>query len=452
MIIKSKGCYDIYGIEAKKWNYVNSVIDDLMERYNYDYIRTPIFEDTNLFHRGVGEDTDIVTKETYDFKDRSNRPLTLRPEGTAGVVRSYIENKMYGSNKPVKLYYNGTMYRYERPQAGRDRELTQFGCEVIGSTDAIVDAEVISIPVNLFKMLGLKNVLVKINTIGDSESRDNYRDALVKYFQKYEPELCDDCKRRLNTNPLRILDCKVDRDKDYMKNAPKISEYLNEESKLRFEKVQTYLEAMNIDYEIDESLVRGLDYYNHTVFEIEASVKDFGSNNVLTGGGRYNGLVKKLDGPDDDGVGFAIGLGRLMLALEKENINLPINNSIDIFVMYVNDEEKQIAAGLVQELRMNGYSVDTDYASRSLKSQFKQADRLKSKLLIILNSEEIANGNIKVKNNITKKEDLINFNYLNYYIDEALTNIEYESNLEQLKNSSCSCGEDCQCDDCHCEK
>ena len=279
MISKPKGCYDLYGTEAKRWQYVNSIIDDLMVQYNYNYIRTPIFEDTNLFHRGVGEDTDIVTKETYDFKDRSDRPLTLRPEGTAGVVRSYIENKMYGTNKPVKLYYNGTMYRYERPQAGRDRELTQFGCEVIGSSDEMIDAEVISIPVNLFKILGLKNILVKINSIGDRQSRENYKEALVNHFKQYEMELCSDCKRRLNTNPLRILDCKLDSDKEYMKSAPKISDYLNEKSKERFRKVQTYLEAMNIDYEIDESLVRGLDYYNHTVFEIEAkddkAIKEF---------------------------------------------------------------------------------------------------------------------------------------------------------------------------------
>ncbi len=428
MITKPKGCLDIYGDEAKKWQYVNSVIDDLMVRYNYSYIRTPIFENTNLFHRGVGEDTDIIKKETYDFKDKGDRALTLRPEGTAGIVRSYIENKMYGNNLPVKLYYNGTMYRYERPQALRDRELTQFGCEVIGSNDEIVDAEVISIPVNLFKTLGLKNILVKINSIGDTISRNNYKEALVKYFSKHKDKLCSDCLRRLETNPLRILDCKVDRDSEIFANAPKISDYLNEESKKRFEVVQTYLEAMNIDYEIDEKLVRGLDYYNHIVFEIEAKVKDFGSNNVLAGGGRYNGLVKNLGGPDDDGVGFAIGMGRLMAALESENITLPINDSIDVFVMYVNDEEKQVASGLVQDIRMKGYIVDTDYNGRSLKSQFKQADRLKSKILIILNSDELKKGLIKVKNNQTKKEELININYLEYYIEEVMTTYDIDNN------------------------
>ena len=421
MITKPKGCYDIYGVEAKKWQYINSVIDELMSKYNYDFIRTPVFEDTNLFHRSVGNDSDIVTKETYDFKDRAGRDLTLRPEGTAGVVRSYIENKMYGDNLPVKLYYNETMYRYERPQAGRERELTQFGCEVIGSDDVMVDAEIISIPVNLFKILGLKDVLVKINSIGDQESRTNYRNALVDYFKPHEEELCEDCKRRLKTNPLRILDCKVDKDLSIMKNAPKISEYLNEYSKNRFLQVQTYLEAMNIDYEIDEKIVRGLDYYNHTVFEIEANVKDFGSNNVLAAGGRYSGLVKNLGGPDDSGVGFGMGMSRLLLALLKENIELPIDDSIDVFIMYVNEEEKQTAIGLVQDLRIKGYSVETEYNNRSLKSQFKRADRLKAKILIILNSDEIKEGNIKMKNNITKKEEMVNINYLEYYIEEVLT-------------------------------
>ena len=219
MITKPKGCHDLYGNEAKKWKYVEKVIDSLMERYNYTYMRTPIFESSELFHRGVGEGTDIVTKETYDFKDRGDRDITLRPEGTAGIVRSYIENKMYGEPGPVKVYYNGTMYRYERPQSGRDREFTQFGVEVLGSDDPLVDAEVISIPVILYKMLGLSGIKVKINSLGDKESRDNYRDALVKYFEPHIDELCEDCHERLKKNPLRILDCKVDKDNKILKNA-----------------------------------------------------------------------------------------------------------------------------------------------------------------------------------------------------------------------------------------
>jgi len=434
MITKPKGCYDIYGTEAKKWQYLNQVIDCIMEKYNYDFIRTPIFESTELFHRGVGETTDIVSKETYDFKDRGDRLMTLRPEGTAGVVRSYIENKMYGDVQPVKFYYNGTMYRYERPQSGRDRELTQFGVEVLGSDDAIVDAEVISIPVNIFKLLGLKEIKVNINSLGDTESRNAYRKALVDYFTPHIDSLCEDCKTRLAKNPLRILDCKVDKDLEIMKNAPVTLDYLNKESKERFEKVKEYLDAMAIDYEVVPTLVRGLDYYNHSVFEIEAKVEGFGSNNVLAGGGRYNGLVSKLGGPETCGIGFAAGVGRVISALDKEGIELPINNSVDAFVMYVNDEEKKIATSLVQDLRMNGFSVETEYNGRSLKSQFKQADRLNSKLLIILNSEELKNGVIKVKNNITKEEKLVSVMELIDYLDLELT------------HDSCNCGDDCDCE------
>ena len=433
MITKPKGCYDIYGEEAKKWQYLNQVIDCIMEKYNYSFIRTPIFESTELFHRGVGETTDMVTKETYDFKDRGDRLMTLRPEGTAGVVRSYIENKMYGEVQPIKLYYNGTMYRYERPQSGRDRELTQFGVEVLGSDDAIVDAEVISIPVNIFKLLGLKEIKVNINSLGDTESRNNYRKVLIDYFTPYKSELCEDCKKRLEKNPLRILDCKVDKDLEIMKNAPVTLDYLNEESKNRFESVKEYLDAMEIDYEVNPTLVRGIDYYNHTVFEIEANVAGFGSNNVLAAGGRYNGLVSLLGGPETCGIGFAAGIGRIILALDKEGISLPIDNSVDVFVMYVNEVEKKIAAGLVQEMRMNGFSVDTEYNGRSLKSQFKQADRLNTKILIILNSEELEQGKIKVKNNITKEEKLVNVMELIEYIDSEL------SKMLHCQDENCNC-------------
>ena len=442
MITKPKGCHDIYGMEAKKWKYVSDLIDSVCEKYNYEFIRTPIFESSELFHRGVGETSDIVTKETYDFVDRGDRKMTLRPEGTAGVVRSYIENKMYGDPQPIKLYYNGTMYRYERPQSGRDRELTQFGVEVIGSDDPMIDAEVISIAVNIYKLVGLKGIKVNINSLGDSESRNNYREALIKYFTPYINEMCEDCKNRLERNPLRILDCKVDADSDIMKNAPKITDYLNEESRLRFEQVQQYLSLMDIDYVVNPSIVRGLDYYDHTVFEVEATVEGFGSQNVLGAGGRYNNLVKQLGGPDVPGIGFASGLGRLMLAIEKEQIALPISDSIDAFVMYVSDTEKQYATTLVQELRMNGFKVDTEYTGRSLKSQFKQADRLNSKIFIILNDEDLKNNEIKVKNNETKEEQLVELDYLMYYLDEMLG----------MEDASCDCGCECESDlhECHC--
>ncbi len=448
MYTKPKGCYDIYGLDAKKWQYVNKVIDMLMEKYNYTFIRTPIFESSEVFHRGMGDSTDVVRKETYDFMDRGDRNMTLRPEGTAGVVRSYIENKMYGdATQPVKVYYNGTMYRYERPQSGRDREFTQFGVEALGSDDPMVDAEVISIPVNLFKMLGLKEIKVSINSLGDKESRDNHREALIKHFKPHLEELCPDCKERFAKNPLRILDCKVDKDHTYLKDAPSTIDYLNEESKERFEKVKEYLALLEVDYVVDPKLVRGLDYYNHTVFEIEAKVDGFGSNNVLGAGGRYNGLVTLLDGPETAGMGFAMGIGRLIQALELEKIKLPIVDDIEIFIMYVSETEKKYAMSLMQSLRMFGFRVETEYTSRGLKGQFKQADRLNSKLLIILNDEDLKKDEVKVKNNKTKEEVSIGLDYLLYYLDETLS-IEDDHGCgcgesHDEEEHSCECGGHC---------
>ena len=461
MIQKQKGCNDITGREAKVWKYVDSVIDSLMEKYNYNYIRTPIIEATELFHRGIGESTDIVSKESYDFQDKGGRNITLRPEGTAGVVRSYIENKMYGDpNQPVKVYYNGTMYRYERPQSGRDRELTQFGMEILGSDDPLSDAEVISLAVSIYKMLGLKEIKVNINTLGDNESRKNYRDTLVKYFKPHIKDFCEDCQERLEKNPLRILDCKVDCDNEILKNAPKTIDYLNDESRDRFEKVQDYLDIMGIKYEINPNIVRGLDYYNHTVFEIEAKVDGFGSNNVLGGGGRYNGLVSQLDGPETPCVGFACGVGRLVKALELEKVKLPIVEDIDLFLMYVNDEEKKYACYLAQELRLAGFIVDTEYTGRGLKGQFKQADRLNAKFTIVLNSEDLDNNEVKIKNNKTKEEEIISLDVLIYYLDEQLSSMEDECDCG-CHGDGCNCDDDCDCgcqegeectcgDDCEC--
>lgn len=457
MIQKQKGCNDIYGKEAKIWKYVDTIIDTMMEKYNYNYIRTPIIEATELFHRGIGETTDVVTKESYDFQDKGGRNITLRPEGTAGVVRSYIENKMFGDpNQPVKVYYNGTMYRYERPQSGRDRELTQFGMEVLGSDDPLSDAEVISLAVNIYKILGLKEIKVNINSLGDNESRTKYRDALIEYFKPHIGDFCEDCKERLEKNPLRILDCKVDAENEILKKAPKTLDYLNDESRIRFNKVQEYLDIMQIDYEINPTIVRGLDYYNHTVFEIEAKVEGFGSNNVLGGGGRYNGLVNQLDGPDTPCVGFACGLGRLVKALELEKVKMPIVEDIDLFLMYVNEDEKKYAAYLSQELRLAGFIVDTEYTGRALKGQFKQADRLNAKFTCVLNSEDLNNNEIKIKNNETKTEEIISLDVLIYYLDEQISALEADDNECGCDTNHChdekhecsgECGGNCHCHD-----
>ena len=434
MIQKQKGTNDIFGIQAKKWKYIDGIIDMVMEKYNCNYIRTPIFEDFNLFHRGIGESTDIVSKETYDFEDKGGRRIALRPEGTAGVVRSFIENKMYGDPvQPIKVYYNGTMYRYERPQSGRDRELTQFGVEILGSDDVISDAETISIAINVYKMIGLKDLKVKINSLGDKESRDNYRKVLTDYFKPHIKDLCEDCQERLEKNPLRILDCKVDADNPIIKNAPTTIDYLNEESKKRFEDLKEMLDLLQINYEVDPKIVRGLDYYNHVVFEIEDINENMGINNVIGAGGRYNGLVSQLDGPETACVGFASGIGRILDAVEAEKVELPITDSIDLFFLYVNDDEKKSALYYADELRMAGYIVDTEYTGKSLKSQFKKADKLNAKYICVLNSEQLKNGEMTIKNNSTKEEEVIGCESLIYYLDEKLNSgIEDDVDIDEL--------------------
>lgn len=413
MITKQKGTYDIYGDLAKKRAYVNEILATLCEKYNYSYIETPVFEASELFHRGVGETTDMVQKETYDFKDRGDRNITLRPEGTAGVVRWFVENKLYGNmTDPVKVFYNMKMYRYERPQSGRNREFTQWGFECFGSDDVMSDAEVISLAYNAYRLLGLDDVTIKLNSLGDTESRNNYREALINYFRPHIDSLCEDCKERLQKNPLRILDCKVDADSEIIKNAPKTLDYLNEESKNRFEKLKDMLDLMEINYEVDTKLVRGLDYYNHVVFEVVLN-----DSYALGGGGRYNGLVETLGGPSVPGVGFAMGYDRTILAMEDEGVNIPINDSIDVYILYVSDTEKETACYLTQDLRLNGFIAETDSLGKSLKAQFKSVDRFNAKYLIVLNDEELKSNKVTIKDNKTKQEESVNINDLLDYLD-----------------------------------
>ena len=421
MIQKPKGTYDVFGKQGKQILYIEEVLKALMKQYNYEYFRTPIFESSDLFHRGVGETTDIVTKETYDFKDRGDRNMTLRPEGTAGIVRSFIENKMYGNaSMPVKSWYYGPMYRYERPQSGRFREFYQFGVEVFGCDEAIRAAEVISIAVNFYKLIGLKGIKVNINSLGDIESRNNYREALKEYFRPHLDKLCEDCNNRFEKNPLRILDCKVDNHLDIMKNAPKITDYLNETSKKHFEEVKSYLDALEIEYVVNPNIVRGLDYYTHTVFEVEAEIEGFGSQNVLCAGGRYNNLVEQIGGPATSGVGFALGLERLLFALESENIDLVKDDSIDMYVIPMSKSELNEALALTNHLRLNGFKVDMDYMNRSIKSNFKQADRLNTKFVAIIGEEEVKNNIITIKNNNTKEEYKILLREIVDFLDEEM--------------------------------
>lgn len=451
MITKQKGTYDVFGKKGRDVLALRNIFEDLMTNYNYEYFRTPVFEASSLFHRGVGETTDIVSKETYDFKDRGDRDLTLRPESTAAIVRSYIENKLYTDpNSPKKCWFFEPMYRYERPQSGRMREHFQFGVEVFGSNDPLMDAEVISIPVNFYKLLGLKGVKVHINSLGDKETRDNYRSALVEYLTPHINELCEDCQSRFLKNPLRIIDCKVDKDSEVLKNVPSILDYQSEDSKKHFDMVLKYLDALEIPYEIDSKIVRGLDYYTNTVFEVIADIKEFGAQNAMCAGGRYNNLVKTLDGPDVPAVGFGMGIERLMMALEHEGIDISGDNSIDCYVAPIGDDAKDFSLALCNTLRILGLKSDMDYLNRTLKSDFKQAERLGAKFMIIIGDEEIESGLLTVRNMKTKQEEKIdNAMIIDYLVSEleALEDLDDDCSCDD-----CSCGDDCSCDGgCHCK-
>ena len=406
IISKAKGCYDLYGEEAKKFKMAEKVIEEVMGIYNINYIRTPVFENSELFRRGVGEETDIVSKEMYEFKDKSDRSLTLRPEGTAGVVRSYIENKMTNNLvKPVKFYYLEPMYRYERPQKGRYREFTQFGIEVLGESNPLIDIEVISAVIEIFNRLGLENIKLKINTLGDKETREKYKKLLINHFNNYKDNLCSDCQRRLVTNPLRILDCKIDREKEFFKEAPKIRDYLSEKSKKYFEKIEEYLKSLNIDYEIDDNLVRGLDYYDELVFEIEVD------SSTICGGGRYNRLVKELGGDDTCAFGFAIGMERFLSLLE-----LPKETEDLTYILALSDSERLEALKLARYLRNNNKRVDFDTESKSLKSQFKKSDNLNSRYLIFINDEKLKYGKVEIKDTLNSIKEEIEIDKILEYL------------------------------------
>jgi len=421
MIQRPKGTLDVYGTDGTIYNYIYNSAQEIMSDYNFEFIKIPTFEETSLFYRGVGEGTDIVNKETYDFVDKGERKMTLRPEFTAGVIRSYIENKMYADNSVKKLWYFGSAFRYERPQSGRNREFTQFGVEAFGSSDPMLDAEVISIVVNLFKMLGLKGIKVNINTLGDSDSRIAYRKALIEYFKPHLDNLCDDCKSRYSKNPLRILDCKIDSKSDILKNAPRITDYLNETSKEHFIKVKEYLEAMEIDYVCDSNLVRGLDYYTHTVFEVTSEIESFGSQNVLGAGGRYDNLVETVGGPKTPGVGFAVGIERLLLALEAEEVDIIEDEELDVYVFTMDKEEKPYALSLVNTLRLNGFNVDMDFNDRNIKNNFKHADKLGTRFVIIIGKDEVSSKVLTIKNNKTKEEFKVKIDNIVEFLDEKLS-------------------------------
>ena len=431
-ISKPKGTYDVLPSDVWKWNRLEGTIKKVCKLYNFQEVRTPIFESSELFHRTVGETSDLVKKETYDFEDRGGRMNTLRPEGTAGVARAYIENKMYADGSVQKLFYMGPMFRYERQQKGRYRQFSQFGVEAIGSSSPLMDVEVILFAATTLRALGLKGVKVKINSIGDEESRDRYREALVEYFSKYQEDLCGDCKLRLEKNPLRILDCKVDNKKEYFANAPKISDYLNEASKEHFNKVIEALKEVGLPYEINPNLVRGLDYYCHTVFELEAEIEGFGSQNVLGGGGRYDKLVSDLEGPKTPCVGMAFGMDRLILAMEAEGLLRNNNEYIHLYLISLGDKARVVAERLLYTMRLGGLMCEADYQNKGLKGQFKQADKYNAKFTAILGDSELENFVINVKNNETDEQETIGLNDLYKHI------ISYMQSKTQSPCSTCN--------------
>lgn len=418
IIQRPKGTNDVYDDYGRIILYIRSLVEKIASNYNFSYFRTPTFEKTEVFKRGVGDTTDIVQKETYDFIDRGKRSMTLRPEGTAAVVRSIVENKLY-VNGVNKVWYFMPMFRYERPQSGRLREHFQFGFESFGSVNPMSDAEIVSIAYTILKSLGLKGVKVNINSLGDTISRLKYKEALKSYFKPHLDKLCEDCKNRFENNPLRIIDCKVDSDLDVIKNAPLMIDYLNEESKEYFNEVKKYLDTLEIPYEVNPKIVRGLDYYSHTVFEITAEIKDFGSQNVLCGGGRYNNLVSSLGGPDYPAVGFGMGIERLINALEKEQIDFG-KKEIDTYICYISEEEKEYAFKLLSDLRSNNIKSDMCYTDRNLKGQFKECDKNNSKYVIIIGEEEKNTDVITIKNNSTKEEYKISRNEIVSFIKERI--------------------------------
>ncbi|HIW35252.1 MAG TPA: histidine--tRNA ligase [Candidatus Paenibacillus intestinavium] len=412
---KSPGTQDILPGSVEKWQFVEQKAREICSRYNFREIRTPIFESTELFQRGVGETTDIVEKEMYTFIDRGDRSLTLRPEGTAGVVRSFVENKLFGEPDLTKLYYMGPMFRYERPQAGRYRQFHQFGIEAIGGVDPALDAEVIALGYTFYTEVGLRGVGVEINSVGTPAVRAAFREKLLTYLEPKREILCKDCQSRIDRNPLRVLDCKVDQ--KHFTDAPSILDSLDEECQIHFEKVKQHLTDMEIPFEINHRLVRGLDYYTHTAFEFKA--EGIGAIDTVGGGGRYNGLVADVGGPDQPGVGFGLGLERTVLLLEHQETEIPNLNELDVYLIALGEEADRQVTKLVYQLRKAGVKAERDYQGRKMKAQMKSADRLQARYTAILGDDELANGEITLKEMATGEQRQVSFADLSLVITES---------------------------------
>ena len=421
---KPKGTQDILPADSAKWQYVENVARETFKKYNYGEIRTPMFEHYEVISRSVGDTTDIVTKEMYDFHDKGDRHITLRPEGTAPVVRSYVENKLFAPEvqKPVKVYYIGSMFRYERPQAGRLREFHQLGVECFGSKNPATDVETIAMAYQLFNRLGIKDVTLHLNSLGNTESRLAYRQALIDYLTPMRESLSKDSQRRLDENPLRVLDSKEKEDKVAVENVPSILDYLDEESQTHFDEVRAMLDSLNIPYVIDTNMVRGLDYYNHTIFEFITTIDK--SELTICAGGRYDSLVEYFGGPETAGFGFGLGLERLLLVLDKQGIKLPVEESLDVYIAVLGSGANGKALELVQSIRYQGFKAERDYLGRKIKAQFKSADTFKAKTVITLGESEVESGEVNVKNNATREEVTVSFEELTTNFATVLKQLE----------------------------
>ncbi|HEX7057358.1 MAG TPA: histidine--tRNA ligase [Bacilli bacterium] len=402
-IQKPKGTQDILPGESEKWQFLEAKAREICRRFCYREIRTPVFEHTELFRRGVGETTDIVEKEMYEFLDKGKRSMSLRPEGTAGVVRAYVENKLYGEPDISKLYYIGPMFRYEQPQSGRQRQFHQFGVEAFGSVDPMLDAEVIALGFSFYREIGLRDVTVELNSVGTPEIRAQFREKLLAFLTPIKQTLCKDCQSRLERNPLRVLDCKVDQDK--FKGAPSLIDHLDDECRAHFHRVQDGLNAMGVPFNINPRLVRGLDYYTHTAFEFKAA--GIGAIDTIGGGGRYNGLVAEVGGHDQPGVGLGLGLERILLVLQAQGGEIPFSPAVDVYFVSLGEAADRQNVALLQQLRSGGIAAEKDYLGRKMKAQLKAADRLGARFAAILGDDELAAGAIALKNLATGEQEMV---------------------------------------------
>ena len=401
-----RGTKDITPKDAYKWNYVENKFREICSLFGYEEMRTPVFEHTELFKRSVGDTTDIVQKEMYSFTDKGGRDITLKPEGTAGVVRAFIENKLYADTQPTKLFYITPCFRYERPQAGRQRQFHQFGIEALGSDKPSLDAEVIALAVQFFTEVGLKDLAVSINSVGCPTCRAEYNARLKEYLDKKSDVLCETCLERKDKNPMRVIDCKNPTCKENLNDIPFMVDHICDDCKDHFEKLQTYLKEMDINFVVDKTIVRGLDYYKKTAFEIISN--DIGSQSTVCGGGRYDGLVEQLGGPKGvSGIGFALGAERLLLTMENNNIEIENPYATDIFIVTIGDEAKTKSFKLLKDLRTNHISAENDHLDRSVKAQFKYSDKINAKFTIVIGDDELANDTATLKNMSTSAQTTI---------------------------------------------